>query len=228
MRPALLLVAAYLGGSVPSSHLAGRAAGVDLTRRGSGNLGGTNVFRVLGARYAVPVVLVDVAKGFLPVWYFPLWDGSGAPELQLAYGLFAIAGHVRSVFVGFEGGKGVATSGGVLFALAPVATLVGLLVWAGTAALTRTASVASLTAATLLPGVAFLLDSPPLTVGYTAALALLVWWTHRENVARLARGRELGFGGGDAGGGPERVAGRPPAGGSDGGGSGHHEERGAG
>lgn len=200
MRVALLLAAAYLLGAVPSSHLAGRAAGVDLTRRGSGNLGGTNVFRVLGARWALPVVAVDVAKGFVPAWYFPLWDGLGAPEAALAYGLCAIVGHIRSVFVGFDGGKGVATSGGVVFALAPVAAFVALLVWAGTALLTRTASIASLSAATALPVVAFLLDGPPLTVGFTAVLAAFVWWTHRENVARLREGRELSIGEGRASG----------------------------
>lgn len=194
MKIALLVLAAYLCGSLPSSHLAGRLAGVDLSRRGSGNLGGTNVYRVLGAGYALPVVLADVGKGFAPAWFFPLWDGSGSPEMALAYGLAAIAGHVWSVFVGFDGGKGVATSGGVLFALAPVATLVGLLVWTGTALLTRTASIASLSAATVLPGVAWLLDGPALTVAFTATLALLVWWTHRENVSRLAEGRELSFG----------------------------------
>lgn len=198
MKVALLLAAAYLLGAVPSSHLAGRAAGVDLTRRGSGNLGGTNVFRVLGARWALPVVAVDVAKGFVPAWFFPLWDGLGAPEAALAYGLAAIVGHVRSVFVGFDGGKGVATSGGVVFALAPVAAFVALLVWAGTALLTRTASVASLSAATALPVVAFLLDGRPLTVGFTAVLAAFVWWTHRENVARLREGRELSIGDGRA------------------------------
>lgn len=194
MRVAALLAAAYLAGSIPSSHLAGRAAGVDLSRRGSGNLGGTNVFRVLGWTYALPVVLVDVGKGFVPAYFFRFWDGHGAPELALGYGLCAIAGHIWSVFVRFRGGKGVATSGGVLFALAPVATLVGLLVWAGTVLLTRTASVASLTAATLLPVAAWLLDAPGETVGFTAGLSLLVWWTHRENVGRLLRGDELRFG----------------------------------
>lgn len=194
MEAALLLAAAYLLGAIPSSRLAGRAAGVDLTRRGSGNLGGTNVFRVLGARWAVPVVVADVGKGFVPAWFFPVWDGAGAPEMALAYGLVAIAGHVWSVFAGFDGGKGVATSGGVVFALAPVAALVALLVWAGTALLTRTASVASLLSAAVLPVLVVLLDGPSVTVAFTAVLAGLVGWTHRGNIARLRAGRELGFG----------------------------------
>lgn len=195
----LLLVAAYVVGSVPSSWLAGRLAGVELGERGSGNFGGTNVFRVLGWRWAVPVVVSDAAKGFLPVWLFPVWDGSGAPQLALAYGVAAIGGHVWSVFLRFRGGKGVATSAGVLLALAPVATAAGALLWSGVVLLTRTASIASLAAVTGLPLLAWLLDAPGETVGFTVGLALLVWWTHRENLARLARGEEMGFPGGPGG-----------------------------
>lgn len=206
MKVVFLLVGAYLLGAIPSSHLAGRAAGIDVSRQGSGNLGGTNVFRVAGWQYAVPVVLVDVAKGFVPVWYFPLWDGSGAPELQLAYGLLAIGGHIRSVFVGFRGGKGVATSGGVLLALAPLAAVLGLLVWGGMVFLTRIVSVASLSAATVLPVAAWLLDAPRETVAFVTGLALLVWWTHRENVARLLRGEENRFGESGTGGGETEAA----------------------
>lgn len=194
MTVVALLVGGYVLGSVPSSWIAGRAAGVDLTRRGSGNLGGTNVFRVLGWRWALPVVLVDVGKGFVPAYFFASWDGAGAPQLALAYGLAAVAGHVWSVFLGFRGGKGVATAGGVLLALTPVAVAAGALIWAGLVFLTRIVSVASLSAATALPVAAWLLDAQPEKVVFTAALAAFVWWTHRENVGRLARGQELQFG----------------------------------
>lgn len=199
MRVALLLLAAYLVGSVPSSHLAGRMAGVDLTTRGSGNLGGTNVFRVLGWRYALPVVLVDLGKGFVPAYYFRFWDASPHPEWALAYGVCAIAGHVWSVYLAFRGGKGVATSGGVLLALAPVAVALALVVWVGLVLLTRIVSVASLSAAVAVPVLAFVLDAPGETVAFAAVLTALVWWTHRENLARLRQGRELQFGaeGGD-------------------------------
>lgn len=195
MRVLLLLAAAYLVGSLPSSHVAGRLAGVDLRREGSGNLGGTNVLRVIGPGAAIPVIVVDVTKGFVPVWFFHLWDGVGAAWLALAYGLAAIAGHVWSVFVDFRGGKGVATSGGVLLALAPFAVLVGALVWGGLALITRTASIASLGAATTMPLITFLTEAPPETVGYAAGLCLFIWWTHRENVRRLRRGEELGVAG---------------------------------
>lgn len=194
MTVLVLAALAYLAGSLPSSWLAGRAAGVDLTERGSGNLGGTNVFRVLGWRYALPVVFADVGKGFVPAYFFASWDGSGAPELALLYGIAAIAGHVWSVFLRFRGGKGVATAGGVLLALTPVAAAVGALVWTALVFLTRIVSVASLSAATVLPVASWLLDAQSEKVAFTAVLAAFVWWTHRENVGRLVRGEELRFG----------------------------------
>lgn len=197
MTVAALAALAYLLGSLPSSWLAGRAAGVDLTRRGSGNLGGTNVFRVLGWRYALPVVLADVGKGFVPAYLFAAWDGAGSPELALLYGLAAIGGHVWSVFLRFRGGKGVATAGGVLLALTPVAVAAGALVWTALVVLTRRVSVASLSAATLLPPAAWLLDAQSEKVVFTVVLAGFVWWTHRENLGRLARGEELRIGAAD-------------------------------
>jgi len=189
-----LLLAAYVAGSFPTAYLAGRARGVDLRREGSGNLGATNTFRVLGPAPAAGVVAIDMAKGFLPVWFFADWDGSGLPVYALLYGLCAIAGHVWSVFLRFEGGKGVATAGGVLIALAPLAMLISVLVWIGTLLVTRTASVASLVAVTIVPPVAYLVDAPPGTIGLCTLVAGLVWWTHRGNLARLRSGQEHRFG----------------------------------
>lgn len=193
MTVAILLLAAYAIGSTPTSYLIGRLRGVDLREHGSGNLGGTNVYRVLGAGAAVPVLFVDVLKGWLPVALFPLWDGNGFSTLSLAYGLFAIAGHVWSIFLRFQGGKGVATGAGVLIALAPLTTLIAFLVWAGVVLITRIVSVASLAAATLVPLVAYLTDAPRSTVLFGLAIAVFVWWTHRENLRRLLRGEELRF-----------------------------------
>lgn len=191
MTAVLLLLAAYLAGSFPTSHLAGGLAGVDLRERGSGNPGATNVYRVLGWKMALPVVSIDAAKGFVPAWFFPLWDGSASPTLALAYGALAIAGHVWPVFTRFRGGKGVATSAGVLLALTPFALLVAVLVWAGLVALTRVASIASLAAAVCVPVVAFFTDAGAETIAFTGAVALFIWWTHRDNLARLRRGEEL-------------------------------------
>lgn len=194
MTVVLLVLAAYLMGSIPTSYLVGRLNGIDLRKHGSGNLGGTNAYRVMGAAAGVPVVLVDVCKGFVPAQFFPAWDGVALGDLALLYGLAAIAGHVWSVFMGFRGGKGVATGAGVLVALAPTSALIGLLVWIGVVLITRYVSVASISAATLVPLTAWLTDEARSTVLFSAAIAIFVWWTHRENLSRLARGQENRFG----------------------------------
>lgn len=188
------LILAYLMGSFPTAWLVGRAMGRDLRQEGSGNLGGTNAFRVLGAKGGIPVVAVDVTKGYVPAAFFPLWDGTALPELALVYGLLAIIGHVWPVWLKFQGGKGVATGAGVLVALAPLAALVALLIWIGFVLLTRTVSVASLMAATSVPFVAGFSGEPLSTVVFCAGVAAFVWWTHRSNIGRIARGEELRFG----------------------------------
>jgi glycerol-3-phosphate acyltransferase PlsY len=193
MTVTLLVLAAYLLGSIPTSYLVGRLHGLDLREHGSGNLGGTNAYRVMGLKAAAPVVLVDVTKGFVPAYFFPGWDGTPLGQLALAYGLAAIAGHVWSVFVGFRGGKGVATGAGVLIALAPTSALIALLVWIGVVAITRYVSVASLAAATLVPIAAWLTDEAGSTVVFCSGIALFVWWTHRENLKRLLHGEENRF-----------------------------------
>ena len=190
----LWTLGAYLLGSIPTSYLVGRLRGIDLREHGSGNLGGTNAYRVMGPAAGVPVVLVDVSKGFIPTYFFPGWDGVASADLALLYGVAAIAGHVWSVFVGFRGGKGVATGAGVLVALAPTSALVSLLVWIGVVSITRYVSVASLAAASLVPLTAWLTDESASTVLFCAAVAAFVWWTHRDNLRRLARGQENRFG----------------------------------
>ena len=122
MNP-ILLGLSYLLGAPPTSYWVGRGIyGVDLRERGSGNLGATNTFRVLGWKAALPVVLVDVTKGFLPVWLFPQIAGASL-AWTLAFGGAAVVGHIYSLWVGLRGGKGVATSAGALVGLPPGAVL---------------------------------------------------------------------------------------------------------
>jgi glycerol-3-phosphate acyltransferase PlsY len=144
----------------------------------------------------VPVVVVDVAKGFVPATTFPGWDGTAAAGLAVVYGLAAIAGHVWPFTLRFRGGKGVATGAGVLLALAPLTTLIALFVWIGVVSLTRYVSVGSIATATLVPLLALAFDAPAATVWFCAFVALFVWWTHRENLRRLAAGTEHRFGSG--------------------------------
>lgn len=191
-----LLLLAYLVGAMPTSYLVGRLAyGIDLRDHGSGNLGATNVFRVLGWRAAVPVGLVDVAKGWAPAALFPRWDQAADPGWALAYGTAAIVGHVFSVYVKFKGGKGVATSAGVFTALAPWATLIGVAVWAMTVTLTRIVSLGSLLAAVALPVAVYFTGEPVHTLWLAVGLALFVIYAHRSNIGRLVRGEENRFGG---------------------------------
>ncbi|TVP55300.1 MAG: glycerol-3-phosphate acyltransferase, partial [Gemmatimonadales bacterium] len=145
MIPLLLVLAAYLLGATPTSFWVGRAiSGRDLRREGSGNLGATNALRVLGWKAALPVLVVDLAKGWAPVALFPLIDGSAAPWLALLYGAATIIGHVYSFWVGFRGGKGVATSAGVFLALAPWALLAAFAVWLVAVVVSRMVSLGSI------------------------------------------------------------------------------------
>jgi glycerol-3-phosphate acyltransferase PlsY len=189
----LLLLAAYFTGATPTSYIVGRVRGIDLRQHGSGNLGATNAFRVLGWKAATPIFMVDIAKGWFPAACFPLWDGQPSPDWALAYGAAAIVGHVFSIYVGFRGGKGVATGAGVYLALAPLAVLVCLVVWGSIVFATGYVSVASITAALVLPPLVFLTlgAGPVLWVGL--GLAAFVIFAHRSNIRRLRRGEEHRF-----------------------------------
>lgn len=193
MTPWLLLLASYLLGAVPTSYIAGRVTeGIDLRHHGSGNLGATNTFRVLGAAVAAPVLIADVLKGWVPAYLFQALDGA-PPVWALAYGAGAITGHVFSVFVGFRGGKGVATSTGVFLALAPAAVAIGAVVWAALVAVTRIVSVASITAALVLPSAIFFTQGDNAIFWLAVGLAVFVIYAHRGNIRRLLRGEEHRF-----------------------------------
>jgi glycerol-3-phosphate acyltransferase PlsY len=201
--PALLaIVASYLLGSIPAAYIAGRAKGVDLRKHGSGNLGATNVMRVLGTKIGLAVFLFDMAKGGLPVYFFPRWlAASGALSVDavifgILCGIAAIFGHVRPIYLKFgKGGKGVATAAGVFLALAPLQTLVALLIFATVLFASGYVSLGSLTSATALPillAATVGIHSPLFAI--SVAVALFVFWTHRANIARLRAGEEHRFG----------------------------------
>jgi acyl phosphate:glycerol-3-phosphate acyltransferase len=198
MHPAFAVLIAFAVGSIPAAYLAGRLHGVDVSRQGSGNLGTTNVIRVLGWKTGIVVFIVDAAKGALPVMLLPgVTQSVQSPTvLGIAYGLAAVLGHVRPLFLGFrKGGKGVATAGGVFLALAPVATLVAFVVFVSVLLLSGYVSLGSLSAAVAL-SVALALSggirSELFVLG--AVLSAFVFWTHRANIGRLRRGEENRFG----------------------------------
>jgi glycerol-3-phosphate acyltransferase PlsY len=191
---ALWVVASYLLGATPTAYLAGRLArGIDLREHGSKNLGATNVYRVLGWRWAIPVALIDIAKGAIPVALFGRW-AAGGPWLAVGLGIAAVLGHVFSPFMRFKGGKGVATALGVFLALAPVAVLIAVPVWGGSLWLTGYVSLASLVAAASFP-VWVKLTAPGAVSAFWAsvALAVLIVYSHRANVQRLLAGTENRF-----------------------------------
>lgn len=194
MSAGLWIAAAYLVGAIPTSYLAGRLGrGIDLREHGSGTLGATNAFRMLGWKYAIPVGLFDMAKGAAPVALVERWS-HGAAWLPVAVGAAAVAGHVFSPYVRFKGGKGVATAAGMFLALAPLAIAISSGIWCGVLWLSGYVSVASLVAVGMFPVWARLTrPDDPYTFWASVALALLIGVAHRSNIRRLLAGTESRF-----------------------------------
>ena len=196
------LVASYLLGSIPAAYIAGKSRGIDLRKHGSGNLGATNVIRVLGTKIGLLVFAFDVAKGAIPTLFFPRGVPAGAMPLHdptvlaILCGVAAIAGHARPIYLKFgKGGKGVATAAGVFLALAPLQTLLTLIVFAVVLLTSGYVSLGSLTSATILPVLlAVTLGVRTWPFAISVGVALFVFWTHRANIARLRRGEEHRFG----------------------------------
>ncbi|MEO8909304.1 MAG: glycerol-3-phosphate 1-O-acyltransferase PlsY [Gemmatimonadaceae bacterium] len=199
MSPIVGVILSYLAGSIPSAYIAGNARGVDLRKHGSGNLGATNVVRVLGARIGAVVFVADLLKGFVPVFYLPAYTQSAMlqPEVwALVYGAAAIIGHVKPIFLlGRGGGKGVATASGVFLALAFVPMLIAEIAWILVFYFTRYVSLASLVGAAVLPAAILAWSHDTRSPVFIASLiiASFVFWTHRANIGRLRRGEEHRF-----------------------------------
>jgi glycerol-3-phosphate acyltransferase PlsY len=196
----------YLFGSCPNGYLVSRSRGVDIRKHGSGNIGATNVLRVLGKRWGYLVFALDALKGFAAVRIgFAVGDaamtpGASHPEmLGIAAGLSCILGHTFPVWLHFRGGKGVATSAGVLLGLMPLAVISVFAVWLILFQTTRYVSVASIGAAVALPlFVAFYLRLGMLAgasaLPFSILIAAVVVWRHRSNMKRLIHGEEQRFG----------------------------------
>lgn len=194
---AVCLVAAYAIGSFPTALLVGKANGIDLRTVGSGNLGATNVLRTIGWKAGLLVYIVDMLKGVLPVVALPplarVAPGSAWP---IAFGLAAIAGHVRPIFLmGKGGGKGVATASGVFLGLAPIPAGIAFVAFVITTAISKYVSLGSLVGALALVSAMWWNEgrATPLFV-VSACVAAFVFFTHRENIGRLKRGTERKIG----------------------------------
>jgi acyl phosphate:glycerol-3-phosphate acyltransferase len=187
----ILIVISYLLGSIPSGFIIGALSGVDVRNTGSGNIGATNVARVLGKGLGLLTLLADIAKGFVPVF---VAQRLGMSNLAVALiGVVAFLGHLYPIFLNFQGGKGVATAFGALLAIAPAAPLI-LAVFFGAAVLvSRIVSLGSITAALATPVVLWALGYAPVFVAMGVFLGAMVIFRHRGNIKRLRAGTEPRF-----------------------------------
>lgn len=189
-----LLLACYLIGSIPTGLLVSRRmGGVDLRKVGSGNIGATNAFRALGPTGGLLVLAGDGLKGFLAVQLalFALAPGLLLPVVQVLFGGAAIVGHNWSLFLGFKGGKGIATSLGVLLALSPEVAAMAALLWVAVVALTRYSSLASLAAAVAVPILMIVQGENPVYLVFGILAAAFALYRHQGNLQRLMKGEEL-------------------------------------
>jgi acyl phosphate:glycerol-3-phosphate acyltransferase len=193
----IVAVAAYLLGSIPTGFLVARAKGIDIRTLGSGNIGATNVFRIVGKPAGIFVLLVDALKGFAACWWlvnlvvqlFSLTPGE-IDCLRIIAGVAVVLGHNYTCWLKFKGGKGIATSAGVLAALVPLAMLICLAVWVILFTLTRYASVASIVTAFGLPFAAWFTTHDWTLTLVTGALGVLAIYKHKANIVRLRNGTE--------------------------------------
>ena len=182
---------AYLMGSIPSGFILGAWAGLDVRKSGSGNVGATNVARVLGKRQGIYTLIADVAKGFIPV--FITLQLGGAVAIAALAGIAAFLGHLFPLFLRFQGGKGVATALGVFLALAPLATAILIVVFAVVVVASRIVSLSSMIAAAAAPAVFWYLSYGTALIASSAFLAAMIILRHRSNIERLLAGKEPKF-----------------------------------
>jgi len=189
---------AYLIGSIPTSFIFAKILKkTDIREHGSGNVGATNVFRVVGKVPAILVLFLDIFKGFFAVYFLSdfffnnaIGLGVGFEAFRILLGLFVIGGHVWSVFLKFKGGKGVATTAGVLLVLAPKILLASLLVWIAVFIALRIVSAASIAAAVFLPVFAVLFRQSIYLVLFCVLICIAGTYKHKANIKRLLRGEE--------------------------------------
>ena len=184
----LLLIFSYCLGAIPFSLIVTRIKGVDLTKIGSGNFGATNVYRALGLFYSLLVFVLDVIKGAIPTYIAISYFAS--PIIYLIVGFIAIFGHSFSLFLGFRGGKGVATAIGVFSIITPIPMVITLLVSLISLFLFRYVSVATLLGCVLMPVLLYLFESPNEVIYSISIVSFFIILKHRSNIGRLISGTE--------------------------------------
>ena len=192
------MVAAYFLGAIPFGLIISHSQGVDIRAQGSGNIGATNVSRIMGKNWGFFTFFLDALKGFIPTYFFGEWSGSHE-SVGVYCGLMAIIGHSFPIYLRFKGGKGVATSAGMLLGIAPYAVGIGLISWIVFMVLFRYVSLASIFATLIVTVTVWISDVQSLTSKFLITLlSLLIIWLHRANIDRLLKGTENRFGKKDA------------------------------
>ena len=193
MTIAILTIIAYLLGAVPFGLLVAKLHGVDIRSKGSGNIGATNVLRVIGKGWGIFTLVLDALKGFIPAFIFPRLENLDS-EWGVLFGLAAIIGHTFPVYLKFKGGKGVATSAGMLVGVALLPVGVGLLCWIICMAIWRYVSLASIAASIAIAVTVWVVDKGVVVNIALTVLSALIIWLHRANIKRLFNGTENRFG----------------------------------
>jgi glycerol-3-phosphate acyltransferase PlsY len=196
----LMILLSYVVGSIPTSIIASKLLkGIDIRKHGSGNAGATNVFRVMGWKIGLSVLLIDMAKGYIPTVLFYKLGMKGVEwpiiNLQILAGLSAIFGHIWTMFAGFKGGKGVGTGAGMLIGLTPFAVLIGIIIFAIVVSISRFVSLGSILASISVPVTVYLqsqsANSFPVQLFILSLFVpALIIYTHRKNIQRLLKGEE--------------------------------------
>jgi glycerol-3-phosphate acyltransferase PlsY len=196
-----LILLAYVAGSIPTGYWMGLTKGMDIRTVGSGSTGATNVLRSVGKKEALVVFMVDIAKGYLPVWWAmtlepSLWSSLGLPPytIPVAVAVMPVVGHSRSIFLKFAGGKSAATGLGTCLALNPLAAGIIFAAWITVLAASKIVSLASISASAVAPFVFYFSGSPPTILGFSVVGSLYVIIRHRSNLKRLMNGTESRIG----------------------------------
>ncbi len=183
----------FIIGSIPWGYLIGKAKGIDLRKTGSGNIGATNVMRIIGKKEALITLLLDISKGFIPVWLISLIYPKNFTLMGLA-GIFAILGHCFTPFLKFKGGKGVATSIGVLLAYTPLSALITIMIWIFVFKASKISSLAALISFALLPVTVYIINYPNDALIFASLVTAIIYLRHIPNIKRLLKGTELKVG----------------------------------
>lgn len=187
----IFCIFAFFFGAIPWGYILGKAKGIDIRKTGSGNIGATNVMRTLGKKEAAITLLLDISKGFIPVMIVRLFPAYGENQFLLgSVGVLAILGHCFTPFLKFKGGKGVATSIGVLLAYTPLSGVITVIIWLITVKTTRISSLGALVSFTLLPLVVYILNYSYTAVGFASLFTIIIYLRHISNIKRLIKGVE--------------------------------------